>query len=203
MRVQRIGYGAGSRNPKGFPNALRLSVGETAEAGRRSSAVSILETALDDLSPQILSWVAESARAAGALDVMLTPGIMKKGRPGTLLTVLCDPAQSEALEKLMLRETSTLGVRVRQEQRVTLERHHTAVPTAYGEIRIKVGEQDGEEWNAAPEFEDCRAAAERCGVPLKRVQQAAVAAYERERADASGLARDDYAAKAGSGKRAG
>ncbi len=203
MRVQRIGYGAGSRNPKGFPNALRLSVGETAEAGRRSSAVSILETALDDLSPQILSWVAESARAAGALDVMLTPVIMKKGRPGTLLTVLCDPAQSEALEKLMLRETSTLGVRVRQEQRVTLERHHTAVPTAYGEIRIKVGEQDGEEWNAAPEFEDCRAAAERCGVPLKRVQQAAVAAYERERADASGLARDDYAAKAGSGKRAG
>ncbi|MGC9198364.1 MAG: nickel pincer cofactor biosynthesis protein LarC [Acidobacteriaceae bacterium] len=177
MRVQQIGYGAGSRNPKGFPNVLRLSVGETSQADLSPGTVSVLETALDDLSPQILSWVADSARAAGAVDVMLTPVIMKKGRSGVLLTVLCHPAQSEALQQLILRETSTLGVRVRQEQRVTLQRRHQPVQTPYGEIRIKLGEQAGEEWNAAPEFEDCRAAAERCGTPLKHVYQAALAAH--------------------------
>ncbi len=195
MKVERIGYGAGTRNPKGFPNALRLSVGEAAEvyaaapvpsqsasqsasqSRSNQATISVLETALDDLSPQILSWVAELVLAAGALDVMLTPVIMKKGRPGTLLTVLCRPDQSERLEQLLLRQTSTLGVRVRQEQRLALERHHTPVTTVYGEIRIKVGEQAGEELNAAPEFEDCRAAAERCRVPLKFVQQAAIAAY--------------------------
>jgi uncharacterized protein (TIGR00299 family) protein len=176
MRVERIGYGAGTRNPKGFPNALRLSVGD-AEEGARTETVTVLETALDDLSPQVLAWVAESALAAGALDVMLAPVVMKKGRAGTLLTVLCEAKDAQALERLILRETSTLGVRVRQEQRRSLERHHVAVSTAYGEIRVKVGMLDGEVMNAAPEFEDCRAAAVRCDVPLKVVQQAAVAAY--------------------------
>jgi len=176
MRVERIGYGAGTRNPKGFPNALRISVGD-AEEGARTETVTVLETALDDLSPQVLAWVAESALAAGALDVMLTPVVMKKGRAGTLLTVLCEPEDAQALERLILRETSTLGVRVRQDQRRSLERHHVAVSTAYGEIRMKVGMLGGEVMNAAPEFEDCRAAAVRCDVPLKVVQQAAVAAY--------------------------
>ncbi len=191
MRVRQIGYGAGSRNPTKFPNVLRLSLGDAAEPDMlpdtaipthpHRAAISVLETALDDLSPQILSWVAESALAAGALDVMLTPVIMKKGRPGTLLTVLCHPEQSQALEQLLLRQTSTLGVRVRQDQRLSLERRHTTVSTPYGEIRIKVGEQAGEELNAAPEFEDCRAAAERCQSPLKLVQQAAIAAYVQRR----------------------
>lgn len=178
MRVERIGYGAGTRNPKGFPNVLRISVGDAegiAEA--RTETVTVLETALDDLSPQVLAWVAESALAAGALDVMLTPVVMKKGRPGTLLTVLCEPKDAQALERLILRETSTLGVRVRQDQRRSLERHHTTVQTVYGEIRMKVGMLGGEVMNAAPEFEDCRAAAVRCDVPLKVVQQAAIAAY--------------------------
>jgi len=87
MSVDRIGYGAGTRNPKGFPNALRISIGESEESSK-ADTVTVLETALDDLSPQVLAWVAESALAAGAMDVMLTPVIMKKGRPGTLLTVL-------------------------------------------------------------------------------------------------------------------
>jgi uncharacterized protein (TIGR00299 family) protein len=177
MRVERIGYGAGTRNPKGFPNALRLSVGDADVAELLTETVTVLETALDDLSPQVLAWVAESALAAGALDVMLTPVVMKKGRAGTLLTVLCEAKDALALERLILRETSTLGVRVRQERRRSLERHHVAVSTAYGEIRVKVGMLGGEVMNAAPEFEDCRAAAVRCDVPLKVVQQAAVAAY--------------------------
>jgi hypothetical protein len=182
MRVERIGYGAGTRNPKGFPNALRISIGETEAAVRETETVTVLETALDDLSPQVLAWVAESALAAGAMDVMLTPVIMKKGRPGTLLTVLCGEGNRPALERLILRETSTLGIRIRRDERSCLERRHMAVQTPYGEIRMKIGTLDGEVMNAAPEFEDCRAAAVRCDVPLKRVQQEAIAAYARESA---------------------
>lgn len=187
MRVEQIGYGAGTRNPKGFPNVLRMSVGsaeETIDALSRTGSgstetVTVLETALDDLSPQIIAWVAEAALAAGALDVMLTPVIMKKGRPGTLMTVLCQPAERDALERLIVRETSTLGVRVRQEQRFCLERHPMPVQTVYGEIRIKIGSLGGEILNAAPEFEDCRVAAMKHGVALKEVQQVAIAAYQK------------------------
>src|SRR5665213_1577809 len=176
MRVAHIGYGAGTRNPAGFPNALRLSVGDAAETVSTES-ITVLETALDDLSPQILAHVAEAALAAGALDVMLAPVIMKKGRPGTLLTLLCHPADSAKFEQLLLRETSTLGIRIRQDRRISLDRAHTAVSTSYGDIRVKVATRDGETLNIAPEFEDCRAAAARHGVAVKLVQQAAVAAY--------------------------
>jgi hypothetical protein len=181
MRVQQIGYGAGTRNPKDFPNVLRLSLGEADEttATPNTDTVTILETALDDLSPQIISYVSERALAEGALDVMLTPVIMKKGRPGTLLTILCNPSDSPALQQLILRETSTLGVRIHHEQRSCLDRAHTTVATPYGEIRIKLGSRNGEVFNAAPEFEDCRAAAAKHNVSLKLVQQAAIAAYRR------------------------
>jgi uncharacterized protein (DUF111 family) len=137
----------------------------------------VLETALDDLSPQILAYVAETALASGALDVMLTPVIMKKGRPGTLLTVLCNPSDSPALERLILSETSTLGVRVRQDRRSCLDRRYTTVSTPYGDIRIKIGSLAGETLNVAPEFEDCRAAAAQHHIAVKQVQQAAIAAY--------------------------
>ena len=191
MRVERIGYGAGTRNSKDFPNVLRISVGETSEEAESLAAngetVTVMETALDDLSPQVLAYVAETALAQGALDARLTPVIMKKGRPGTLLTVLCNPAQSAALERLILTETSTLGVRIRQEKRSCLERRHIPVATAYGEIRIKVGTLGGETMNAAPEYEDCRAAAAKHHVAIKQVQQAAIAAYLRpETANESG-----------------
>jgi uncharacterized protein (TIGR00299 family) protein len=180
MRVEVSGYGAGTRNPVGFPNVLRVSVGD-ADGGVTgawaSETVTVLETALDDLSPQLLAYVAETALAQGALDVMLTPVMMKKGRPGTLLTVLCEPSQRAALTELILRETTTLGVRTRQEERSVLDRTFVHVETAYGPVRIKIGSRAGEVWNAAPEFEDCRAAAERHAVAVKVVQQAAVAAY--------------------------
>jgi uncharacterized protein (TIGR00299 family) protein len=202
MRVEKIGYGAGTRNPKDFPNVLRLQIGEASDSPtpnpvtsthsapehnassemhhhHNSETVTVLETALDDLSPQLLAYVAETALAKGALDVMLTPVIMKKGRPGTLLTVLCNLSDSHALEHLILRETSTLGVRIRQDRRSCLDRSHTIVHTAYGDIRIKTGSLGGEELNAAPEFEDCRAAAVQHKIPLKLVQQAAIAAYRR------------------------
>ena len=178
MRVEQVGYGAGTRNPKDFPNVLRLSIGESS-APDNVETVTVLETALDDLSPQVLAHVTETALAQGALDVMLTPVIMKKGRPGTLLTILCNEADSAALQRLILTETSTLGVRIRKDCRVSLDRIHTTVQTPYGDIRIKIGSRDGAELNAAPEFEDCRAAALQHFVPVKLVQQAAIAAYRR------------------------
>lgn len=196
MRVEQIGYGAGTRNPKDFPNVLRLSIGEATDAAdipsiparhahhkseahhhHNAQSVTVLETALDDLSPQVLAYVSERALADGALDVMLTPVVMKKGRPGTLLTIICNPAEQQVMEQLILRETSTLGVRIRQDSRACLERHHAHVTTAYGEIRVKIGTLDGQELNVAPEFEDCRTAAAKYKVPLKLVQQAAIVAY--------------------------
>ena len=199
MKVEQIGYGAGTRNPKDFPNVLRLSIGESSDVAKpelpsihsdqhalshkrlheSSESVVVLETALDDLSPQVIAYVTETALAKGALDVMLTPVIMKKGRPGTLLTILCTESQSATLEHLVLSETSTLGVRIRKERRVCLDRSFATVKTDYGSIRIKIGSRAGEELNAAPEFEDCRAAASLHNVPLKQVQQAAKAAYRR------------------------
>ncbi len=176
MRVQSIGYGAGTRNPKDFPNVLRLSIGEAEEADTAGSVI-VLETALDDLSPQIIAHVAEQALAQGALDVMLTPVQMKKNRPGTLLTILCDDTHSSALQQLLLRETTTLGIRIRRDRRITLDRTHTTVTTPYGDIRIKSGSSHGEELNATPEFEDCRTAATTHKVPVKQVTQAAIAAY--------------------------
>jgi uncharacterized protein (TIGR00299 family) protein len=179
MNVEAIGYGAGTRNPKDFPNVLRLSIGESTSAALEQT-VTVLETALDDLSPQVLAYVTEAALAQGALDVMLTPVIMKKGRPGTLLTVLCNEADSATLQKLILNETSTLGIRIRQDRRTTLDRSHSVVKTEFGDIRMKIGSLAGEELNAAPEFEDCRIAALQHNVPVKKVQQAAIVAYRQK-----------------------
>ena len=193
MRVEQIGYGAGTRNSKDFPNVVRLNIGESVETSASpehshaadSQVVTVLETALDDLSPQVIAHVAEAALASGALDVMLTPVIMKKGRPGTLLTVLCNPADSPALERLILTQTSTLGIRIRQDRRSCLDRSYVTVSTAYGEIRIKIGALAGETLNAAPEFEDCRGAAAKHHIAVKQVQQAAIAAYLQQSKDAS------------------
>jgi pyridinium-3,5-bisthiocarboxylic acid mononucleotide nickel chelatase len=182
MRVQSIGYGAGSRNPKGFPNVLRLSIGEAVGAER--SSVAVLQTAIDDLSPQILAYVTERALSLGALDVMTSAVQMKKGRLGTLITILADDANITVLEDLLLRETSTLGVRIHHEHRSCLERSHTSVTTHYGDIRIKIGTRSGEVLNAAPEFEDCRVAAAQHNVPVKLVQQAAIAAYHASKVSA-------------------
>jgi uncharacterized protein (TIGR00299 family) protein len=186
MRVQHIGYGAGSRNPKDFPNVLRISIGETDDAPSRHASdedtVTILETALDDLSPQILPTIIDRALALGAHDAMLTPVLMKKGRPGTLITILTDDQHRPALERLLLTETTTLGIRIHREHRSCLDRTHTSVSTLYGDIRIKVGRLNGEELNAAPEFEDCRAASSAHKVPVKQVIQAAIAAYLTGRA---------------------
>ena len=144
----------------------------------------VLETALDDLNPQITAHAAQTLLAHGALDVMLTSVQMKKGRPGTLLTVLARPEDAARMESLIFRETSTLGLRIRREMRRTLHRQHVTVATAYGPIRIKLGLMRGDVFNASPEFEDCRAAAEAHHRPVKEVCQAAIAAWNQTQAHA-------------------
>ena len=177
MIVEEIGYGAGSRNPPDHANVLRVLIGRAHEPASSPESVRVMEVAVDDLNPQVIAYVTEQALARGALDVMCTPVFMKKNRPGTLLTVLADPAHASELEEMLLRETSSLGLRVRDERRVCLERRHVEVPTAWGTVRIKVGHRDGHEFNVAPEFEDCRRLAEAQAVPLKRVMEAALQAY--------------------------
>jgi hypothetical protein len=176
MRVEKIGYGAGSRNPKDFPNVLRLSIGEAYE-DTGSNIITVLETTVDDCSPELLGSLMERAFSAGALDVTFAPVQMKQNRPATHITVLAQPNDSSALQELLFRETSTLGIRVRQEQRVTLQRKFVTVSTAWGDVRIKLGLLNEEVVNAAPEFADCRALAEKSGIALKQIMQAALAAY--------------------------
>lgn len=199
MRTQTIGYGAGTRDPDRFPNVLRVNMGVlhvlgTAEQGNQEKAdrekvdqdkVTVLECAVDDLSPQVLAHASQLAMERGALDVMSSPVTMKKGRLGTLLTVLCKADDASRLQQLIFRETTTLGIRVREESRVILARQITPVQTEFGVISIKtgslmgdsMGDRVGEISNAAPEFEDCRRAAAAFDVPLKTVMQAAMAAW--------------------------
>jgi uncharacterized protein (TIGR00299 family) protein len=151
--------------------------GNDADLHGESTTVTVLETALDDLSPQILATIIDRALSLGALDAMLTPVLMKKGRPGTLITILTDDLHRPALERLLLTETTTLGIRIRRDQRTCLDRSHVTVTTPYGEIRIKLGSLHGDILNVAPEFEDCRFAAATHNVPIKQVLQAATAVY--------------------------
>jgi uncharacterized protein (DUF111 family) len=131
------------------------------------------------MTPQIFGYVMERALAAGALDVFGTAVQMKKNRPGILLTVLCRPEDGAALRQLIFAETTTLGVRMRQEVRATLSRRHVSVQTKWGEVRMKLANLNGSGsiTNYAPEYEDCRRIAEQQRVPLKTVMQEAVRVY--------------------------
>ena len=176
MAAEAIGYGAGTANPEGFPNVLRLTVGESADAPKRDRVV-VLECAVDDASPQVVAHAMELALENGALDAMASAVTMKKGRLGTLLTVLTKPEDAAAIEGLLFRETTTLGIRRRTDERVILDRSFVTVETAYGLIRVKVGSLGGERRNAMPEYEDCRRAAREHGVALKLVMEAALVAF--------------------------
>jgi pyridinium-3,5-bisthiocarboxylic acid mononucleotide nickel chelatase len=179
MKIENIGYGAGTRDYPKFPNALRAIIGELEEdADRTPGAVTIIEANIDDLNAQVFGYLMEKALAAGALDIFYTPVQMKKNRPGVLLTLLCNPTDRERMCDLIFRETTTLGVRYRNEQREILTREFVTVETEYGPIRVKVSRaRDGRAMNASPEFEDCRVAAEKSGVGLRDAQTAALKAY--------------------------
>jgi uncharacterized protein (TIGR00299 family) protein len=198
MKADKIAYGAGTRNFQGFPNVVRLSIGESADerlSDIPSEEITILEANVDDMTPQIFGYVMERALAAGALDVFGTAVQMKKNRLGLLLTVLCRPEDSAALRRLIFAETTTLGVRMRQEVRATLVRRHVSVQTKWGEVRIKLANLNGSGsiTNYAPEYEDCRRIAEQQGVPLKAVMQEAVRVYLSGPAGVSDLAEGESA----------
>jgi len=175
LTIERIGYGAGNRDPKGIANVVRITIGETVEKSEDADLVTVIETAVDDLTPEIIAYAVEQAAAAGALDVMTTPVQMKKNRPGHLITALCRLEDAERISGVLLRETSALGVRMRQEKRRILQRRFETVSTPWGEVRVKIGLLNGEVANRAAEYEDCRRIAQEHGVPLKTVMQEAIA----------------------------
>ena len=178
MKLESIGYGAGDRDPKGTPNVLRILKGLRADAGS-GHTVTKIECEIDDMNPQLFGPLMDKLLAAGALDVFYVPVQMKKGRPGTLVTILARPSTREALTDIVFRESTTIGVRYQQMDRACLERTIETVQTPYGPVRFKVARRDGRELNAAPEFEDCEALAAEQGVPLKVVQAAALQARAR------------------------
>ena len=182
MRVKATGYGAGGRETPGEPNLLRLLVGETAEAAAQDSLaaepIAVIETVIDDSNPQVLAYVSELLLDAGAWDVYRAAVQMKKGRTGVQLTVLCRPNLMPRLRDLLFRETSTIGLRWRLENKLALEREFLKVQTAWGEVRIKIARwPSGKIANASPEYEDCRLLATLHSVPLKEVMQRAMRAF--------------------------
>ena len=173
MTLRSIGMGAGRREMP-FPNVVRVWVGEAAPSNDSLTleSLSVLETNIDDMNPQIYEHVMNRLLASGALDVTLTSIQMKKSRPGTMLSVLCRPADADVLLKIVFAEITTLGVRRSSIERVSLPRVIETVETPYGSIRVKVVR-----WNeidrAMPEYEDCRRAAETHQVPIAEVMAAA------------------------------
>jgi len=188
MKIDRIGYGAGTRNPEGFANALRLIIGEPAveptgidsmKSLNRDDSIVVLETNIDDMNPQVYGFVMERAFELGALDVFMTPVQMKKQRPGVLLTLLCRPETVEAVIEMLLAETTTLGVRYYETNRRVLERIVEKVVTPFGEIRVKVARCNGRTLHFQPEYEDCANAATSANASFSTVHRATVEAYEK------------------------
>ena len=175
MTLERVGCGAGTREGETLPNLLRFFVGQAASPdGGEHDTVTVLETQVDDTTGQALGYACEHLLAAGALDAYIVPIIMKKGRPGQLLTVLCRPRDADALETLLFAETSTFGLRRSETRRAKLAREHATVETRFGTIRIKLGQRSGRTVQAWPEYDDCVAAARTAGAPLREVQQEAL-----------------------------
>ena len=180
MSVTSIGYGAGTADLEGQPNVVRIMIGDSAEkvAAGFDDEISVIEANLDDMNPQIYGHFLERALTAGALDVYTTPVQMKKNRPGTLLTVLCKPQDTNSLMSLIFAETTTFGARTYRAQRRTLPREFVSVSTSFGDVRLKISRVNGRILHVAPEFDDCRKLAVEKDVPLQRVISEALLRYE-------------------------
>ena len=182
MKIEKSGYGAGGHDLPGHPNVVRLTVGEALpELAAKTSqeTISVLEANLDDLNPQVFGYVMDRVLQEGALDCFGVPVQMKKNRPGILLTILCKPEDADKLTQIIFTETSTLGVRRREEKRHILARKWVTVPTQWGEVRLKVASMNGTITNYAPEYEDCRKIATEQKVPLKSVMNEAMETYAK------------------------
>lgn len=179
MRLEKVGYGAGDRDPKGTPNVLRILSGARAEVAGEGETVVKIECEIDDMNPQLFGPLMDALMGAGALDVFYTPVQMKKTRPGTLVTVIAPPARRHALTDVLFRDSTTIGIRYEQMSRTCLDRAIETVDTPFGPVRFKVARRDGQEMNASPEFDDCARLAAEHGVSVKAVQAAAIQARRR------------------------
>lgn len=175
--AEKVGYGAGTRNLE-IPNVLRATLGTVEEV--KSQALTVAECNIDDMSGEVWPYVQEKLMAAGALDAWITPIIMKKGRPAQMLSVLMHPQDLPVLEKIILTETTTLGMRYYDVARHCSERSFIEVTLPQGSVKVKFSQAGGQILNIAPEFEDCRKLAEASKMPLKKIMQIAAAAAEAQ-----------------------
>ena len=176
MVIDRVGYGAGTRELAEQPNLLRICLGENKEGSLETDQVYLIETNLDDMSPEIAGYLTELLFEKGALDVFLTSILMKKGRPATKLSLLAASDLRESLIEVVLKETTTFGVRCHLVERSKLSRNFIEVHTRWGPVRAKRGYMDGEPIKTVPEYEDCKRNAEEHGVPFRQVYEEAVRA---------------------------
>jgi uncharacterized protein (TIGR00299 family) protein len=182
LKLEQTGYGAGTREYKKFPNVLRVLIGDDQASTSMDERLWMLETNMDDISPQILGHAMDRAFELGALDCYFTSVQMKKNRPGVMLSILCRDEQRSALRELLFAETTTLGIRSYQVERRALDRKIVRVETQYGPIDVKVAQLNGHVLKEMPEYEQCRQAALTAGVPLREVEEAARAAFAKTRA---------------------
>jgi uncharacterized protein (TIGR00299 family) protein len=173
MTIEAAGYGAGKKDFKESANLLRAVIGTANEAAEGTERLVLLETNIDDMSPQVAGYLMERLLSEGALDAFYTPVLMKKGRPGVLLTVLTGSGNKDSLLEVIFSESTTIGVRETAVLRHCLERKEAKVRTPYGIVRLKLALREGRVVNVQPEYEDCRAAAKKKGVALKLVMHAA------------------------------
>ncbi|MCX5732219.1 MAG: LarC family nickel insertion protein, partial [Deltaproteobacteria bacterium] len=174
---ERVGYGVGTVRWPDRPNVLRMTLGEEVASG----GLWVLEANLDDCPGQLVAHAIEAALAAGALDAWAAPLTMKKGRPGLLLGALALRDRRDAVARVLLDETTTLGVRFHPVDRIELDRELVPVSTAYGQVRVKVARRGEATVGAHPEYDDCLARAREHGVPVKEVMAAAAAAFRAGR----------------------
>jgi hypothetical protein len=180
MHISKTGTGAGDKNFRQQPNILRLFIGtegnrrklSTEHRAQTENQVTVMETNIDDMNPQVYEYVMDKMFEAGALDVFLTQGIMKKGRPGIKLTLLCNEDKREALYDILLRETTSIGLRFYRADRITLDREITSKSTKYGKVRIKKSKRGKEIQKVSPEYEDCKKIAKKFNIPLLEVIKA-------------------------------
>lgn len=173
MKVESIAYGAGLWDLE-IPNVLRLFIGQTSEISCSTDTVTIIETTIDDMNPELYGHIMDKLFEAGAVDVFLTPVYMKKNRPGVLLTITSSLPEQQNLLDIIFKESSTLGVRIRQDKKYMLARESHAIETPYGIVRMKLGFLGEKIYNMAPEYEDCRTLAEKYNLPLKQIYQEAI-----------------------------
>lgn len=179
IKSMAVGYGAGDQDPEGWPNALRVFLqDETGSVSRQAERMLQMDTNLDDLNPQTYEYVIERLLEVGAVDVTLAPVVMKKSRPGIVLSCLASHDQSQAVLEVLFQETTTLGVRLHEVNRQILRRRFVSVTTQGGPVRMKVADVGAGWEKAAPEYQDCKQIAKRTGRPLKIVMEEALRAYQ-------------------------